>query len=304
MLMKNVQHLFRDRLLKDIWETINPPGSAGVFVILRGFIDESYDQKIFVLSALVAVGTEWRWLSRDWLACIDKRNKLLISQGRNPITRFHAAECNSQDYEYEGWSREEQIEFMAELTKVLGKSALYILSLALDMEAFHKVFPDTQSMAQSDFLGSIYGMMTGIMAHRLAPPFVTANPTVRITLVHDRCTYDGVIADAFRQALEDPDFKESRCYTSITPASSVDVPPLQMADLLAHESFKEIKRRYKSSKKDLAKRRTSFKVLIKQGNIGGGLEYIQLEALRAIAQALAENKSKFSRARSAESPLA
>lgn len=76
-------------------------------MILRAFIDESYDKQIFVLSALVAVGTEWRWLSRDWTACIEKWNERLRSQGRNPITRFHAAECNSQDNEYKGWSREE-----------------------------------------------------------------------------------------------------------------------------------------------------------------------------------------------------
>ncbi len=260
-------------------------------MILRGFIDESYDQKIFVLSALVAVGTEWRWLSRDWLACIDKRNKLLLAQGRNPITRFHAAECNSQDNEYEGWSREEQKEFMSELIKVLGKSELHSIAWALDIEDFDKVFPDVRRAQKPDFYSQLYGIMTKFMVYRLAPPFVAADPSIRITLVHDRCTYDGAIADAFRKAVEDPGFKERGCYTSITPASSVDVIPLQMADLLSHENFKETKRRYKSGKKELSKRRTSLKVLIKQGNIGGGVEYIQINALRSLAHYIAKHKS-------------
>jgi hypothetical protein len=271
-----------------------------VFVILRGFIDESYDQKIFVLSALVAIGTEWRWLSRDWTACIDRRNKLLLSQDRNPITRFHAAECNSQDNEYEGWSREEQIEFMAELIKVLGKSELYSIGWALDLEDFNSVFPEVRAAnSKSDFLASIYGIMTKFLAFRLAPPFVAANPSVRITLVHDRCDYDGVIADAFRKAIEDPGFEEAGCYTSITSAASVDVIPLQMADLLAHENFKETKRRHESGKKELPKQRTSLKVLIKQGNIGGGVEYIQLNALRSLAGHLAKTKKRPTVTRSA-----
>jgi hypothetical protein len=245
------QYTFSDQLLEDIWETLNPLGSNGVFVILRGFIDESYDHKIFLFSALVAVGTEWRWLSRDWTACIAEWNKWLISEGRKPITQFHASECNSLDNEYEGWSREEQIEFMAELIKILGKSELDSVAFALDMDDFYKIFLNTRQMAKPDLLGMLYGMMTKFMIYRMAPQYVKADPSLRITLVHDRCQYDGAIAEAFRKAVEDEGFKERGSYTTITPASSPDVPPLQMADLIAHENFKETKRKYKQGSADL-----------------------------------------------------
>lgn len=215
-------------------------------MILRGFIDESYDKKVFLLSALIAVGTEWRWLSRDWMACIEKWNVRLLTDGRKPITRFHASECNSLDNEFEGWSREEQIEFMAELTTILHKTELDSVCLALDLEDFHKIFPDANITAKPDLQGFLYGMMTKLMVLELAPTYCAGDPSLRIKLVHDRCQYDGVIADAFRQALEDPGFKYGGSYISMTPGSSIDLPPLQMADLLAHENFKEAKRQYKS----------------------------------------------------------
>jgi hypothetical protein len=285
------QRLLADRLLKDFCETINPRGSRGLFVILRGFIDESYDKRIFVLSILVAVGTDWRWLSRDWLACIEKKNQQLRAEGRSPITRFHASECNARDKEYKGWSREEQIGFMSQLIKILGRSALHSSGWAVDMEAFDKVFPAAQRPPKLDVPGFVYRMLIKFMMVDLARTFLAANPRVRISLVHDRCDYDGMLADAFRQFLQDSDFKEeAKCYISITPASSMDVPPLQMVDLLSHENFKETKRLHKSKASALPKRRKSFKVLIKQGNIEGGVHYIPIEALRILAHHFAKRQ--------------
>ena len=259
-------------------------------MILRGFIDESYDKQMFVLSVLVAVGTDWRWVSRDWLACIEKKNQQLRAEGRSPITRFHASECNARDNEYKGWSRGEQIEFMSKLIKILGRSALHSSGWGLDMEAVHRVFPDAQRTAKPDLHGFVYGMLIKFMLFNLARTFLKVRPDARISLVHDRCDYDGVLADAFRQALQDPDFKEAKCYISITPASSIDVPPLQMVDLLSHENFKEAKRLYKSKANALRKRRKSFKALIKQGNIEGGVHYIPIEALRRLADYFAERR--------------
>jgi len=262
----------------------------GTFVILRGYIDESYNGRIFLLSALVGLGTEWRWLDGDWKACIDRRNAELQSRGRKPITRFHAAECNSLDGEYEGWSRGEQIEFMKALIKILGRSELDSVAFALDMDAFYKFFPDAGKLSEPDLLRELYGFMTKYLVYRLAPQYVAADPGLKIALVHDRCDYDGVMADAFRKAIEDKYFKEGSAYTSITPASSVDIRPLQMADLISHENFKEAKRKYKSGRSRMSKRRTSLKVMIKQGNFGGGIEYISVEALRKLKWILSRNR--------------
>jgi hypothetical protein len=261
--------------------------AKGTFVILRGFIDESYDrQNIFLLSALVGLGTEWRWLSRDWMACIDKWNTRLLGQGRKPISRFHAAECNSLDNEFEGWSRPEQIELMKELIGIIGRVELHCFSWALDLEDFKCVFPETRNLSDHEYVGSIYGFMSKFMAYRLAPPFVTANPAVRISLEHDHCDHDAVIADAFGKATKDTSFKERDCYTYVMPASSFEVVPLQMADLLCHESFKETKRKYASGQKTLLKQRSSLKALIELGNIGGGVEYIPVAALQKLKRYL------------------
>ncbi len=72
---------------------------------------------------------------------------------------------------------------MSQLIQVLGRAEMHRVSLALDMEDFHKVFPDARRTAKPDLPGLIYGMMTKFSVLMLAPPFIAVDPTVKITLV-------------------------------------------------------------------------------------------------------------------------
>ncbi len=272
----------QDAILNEMLAIVDIAGAKQILVLIRGYIDESYNDKIFLLSALVGMHDGFAWINSDWKKCLEQKNIELIAQGRKPITRFHAAECNSLDGEYDGWSRDEQIQFMQKLIKILGKSDFDSVAFALDLDAYFKFFPGERKLHQSELLGNLYGGMTKFLTYRLAPSYLAGDPTVRITLMHDRCDYDGKIADAFRGAVEDQNFRERSCYNSIIPASSLEVLPLQMADLLCHENFKEAKRKYKPDRNSSGKRRTSLKVMIKQGNFGGGIEYVSVDALRKL----------------------
>lgn len=217
-----------DSLLKEIFEIVNPCGLEGTFVLLiRGYMDESYDigKKLFLLSALVGTGHGFGWIDSNWKKCLDDRNGELISEGRKPMTRFHAAECNALDGEYKGWTRPEQIKFMQNLIKVLGKAELDSVAFALDLGPYFKFFPEKQELSQAELLSNLYGVMTKFVVYNLAPQYVAADPSVRISLIYDHSEYDGVMADAFRKAIQYENFRDRSCYTSITPASSVDVRP-------------------------------------------------------------------------------
>jgi len=55
--------------IRDLWAGFNPDGVAkGIFVLFRGYMDESYDKerKLFCLSCLIGDGAQWIRLCREW----------------------------------------------------------------------------------------------------------------------------------------------------------------------------------------------------------------------------------------------
>ena len=64
-------------------------------------------------------------------------------------------------------------------------------------------------------------------------------PQGKITLFHERCAYDGVLLDSFNTLINDPTFISRKCFTTIAPMGWEDCVPLQPADLIAYENFKE-----------------------------------------------------------------
>jgi hypothetical protein len=65
-----------------------------VFVLLRGYIDESVDKKqnIFTLACLISTLKEWKELERAWKIYLAGWNKRLTKLHRPLITRYHASD--------------------------------------------------------------------------------------------------------------------------------------------------------------------------------------------------------------------
>jgi len=63
-------------------------------VVVRAYIDESVGKyKTFALGCVIAKGTEWTWISRDWKKCLERKNRELRRAGRKCISRYHATDC-------------------------------------------------------------------------------------------------------------------------------------------------------------------------------------------------------------------
>ena len=81
-------------------------------MLFRGYIDESYNDQVFVLSCLITQGGEWIWIEWEWEECIDRWNERLRKQGRRTLTRYHGADCSNRKHEFKGWSVDERNEFL------------------------------------------------------------------------------------------------------------------------------------------------------------------------------------------------
>jgi hypothetical protein len=103
----------------------------------------------------------------------------------------------------------------------------------------------------------LYGVTTKFLIGQIADRFCTKYPNPKIALLHDRNAYDGVMADAFNQTKTDPHFVDGTCFTTFGSVGWEDCVPLQPADLVAYENFKDALRKINPRE-----RRISLKMLI------------------------------------------
>ncbi len=97
---------------------------------------------------------------------------------------------------------------------------------------------------------------------------------MQIALVHDRCNYDGVLLKAFNDHMNDPTFSGREYFSTIASQSWENCIPLQAADLLAYETFKEAQRSLTSRP-----RRRTLSLLLEAG-LGGRAKHIDADGVR------------------------
>lgn len=237
----------------------------------RGYIDESYGQRVFTLSCLVGIGSKWMWFSGDWRKCIRRVNRRLRAQCRETIHRYHASDCSSCENDFAGWSRDEQIAFTSDLIAVFKKHPVDTTAYSVDLREFAEVFPDIRPGEET--LESLYGLLMKFLLMEMGERYCQ-RPDTRMALIHDRCLFDGVLAKAFNQMMRDPGFAYRHSFTTLTSASWENCTPLQPADLVAYENMKETERRIVGRK-----RRTSLELLLNLGSFGGRGRRIERDGL-------------------------
>jgi hypothetical protein len=270
-------------LIVQTWGALNPLGMKGLFMVLRGYLDESVSkhERVFGLSALVGIGDEWLPLAAAWDKIIEETNNDLVRQGRRKISRYHAADCSNLKNEYRGWKKEEQIVFTQALLSLLRSHPLNSLSYTIDVHALAKAVPD------KDPIGSAYAicmnfLIFGIgdwLSERKAPC------DTRISLLHERCDYDGLILAQFNRLVKEPAFKHSHFFTTCAPTAWEKCTPLQAADLFAYENMKDTERIF-----DDRRRRKTLDVLLADGSTvfrnkfiaAGNIANMKKEFLRAM----------------------
>lgn len=261
-------------LLRDLWEGLSPTGfEAGVYTVFKGYIDDSGDSKqVFTLSCLLAKGENWQWIAQDWKGVIDEKNKVLAKQGRKQIRRFHAVDLNNYAEDFEGWTSDERKEFSEALLHVFDKPSNRVsgFSYSIELQALIRLIPETKN----DPIGFADSLLLKSLMREIGDDFSEANngnlSGIRIVLIHDRGNYNGVLQDAFESLRTDPAFKYPSLFATLTPMGWEDCIPLQPADLLASENFKETLRHVSDNEKDRKRdRRIPLKELLKSDSFGG-----------------------------------
>ena len=253
--------------LRDLFRTFAVRGKRNVFVVLTGYFDESYDKDVFTLCCSISNFTGWSEISRSWMKCVDAKNKSLRAEGRPEISRYHSSHANARDHDFKGWAREERDQLAISLMSALhrGRAWVTTISYSLPLRDFVKEFN-----IEGNPLPFCYKELIKFIMLEINNQVETARKVLRqikpikYTLFHERCDYDAAYLEGFNVMMNDPTFRGKGLFSTIAPIGWEDCVPLQPADMLAYEAFKDALRQF--NRKD---RRASLNYLLQSDKFGG-----------------------------------
>src|ERR1019366_297110 len=114
---------------------------------LKGYIDESYGEEIFTLSCLMSDAKGWINFQFAWNNLLRSKNRFLRKNGRQHLTRYHAADCSSCKGEFQGWTTEEQVEFTKGILNVFKGKFSYGVAYNIPLRDFSVEFPEGDVIA-------------------------------------------------------------------------------------------------------------------------------------------------------------
>jgi len=245
-------------------------------MILHGYIDESYNSRFFTLSCLLGRPKDWMWFESEWKKVLRQKNQKLKHEGRKEITRYHAADCSSRKGEFEGWAIDEQIEFAKRLLAIFNKYMTSVVAYTLPIADFKAIFPENAN----DLFPAMYRMLTNFLMNQTVHEIRTqagsqAIDRVSIALIHDRSPYDHSYLAAFNFCKNDATFEGRHIFKSITPLGWEDCIPLQAADMLAYETFKDVE-----NKASGRNRRKSLTSILEGTKFGGRSKFFTRRTLK------------------------
>jgi hypothetical protein len=208
-------------------------------VVLTGYIDESYSgespPRMFSLTCTIAQGKEWPWIEMAWQKCLEEKNASLKAQGRILISRYHSVDINNFREEFADWDGPERQAFCEQLMKVFSRHEWGYEGYLINLQELVEELPETSS----DPLSCAYHILLKFLMLEIGDGITKEELGCTITLFHERCAYNGVFSETFNELINDSTFAYKKCFTTIEPLGWEDCIPLQAADLIAYENFKE-----------------------------------------------------------------
>ena len=264
--------------VRELFRPFAVPYQRNIFVILNGYFDESYNRQVFTLCCSCSNFTGWSEISRAWKKCIEAKNKSLRAEGRPEISRYHCSEANSRTEQFKGWSRQERDALAIQLMSTLSRGRAWITTVAysLPLQELIKEFKIEGDPLPFCYKEALRFIMIEMYAQmKAARQVLVQTKPLKYVLFHERSDYDTAYLEGFNALMNDPTFEGKELFTTIAPMGWEDCIPLQPADMLAYETFKDALRQF--NHKD---RRPSLNYLLQSSKFGGRAKQMNEENIK------------------------
>src|SRR6266404_3134542 len=212
--------------------------------MFKAYIDESgihAGASMFVMASYLAPVKEWDRFAKRWQAILDKYG----------VKRFHASDCNSNRGEFKKFSdnREVRNTFVGELlTTISSRPRILAVNLGVVVDEF----PDPHHRLVQPASGHPYYVcMKGLLAsiHIVMSRWKGVSANEKVRLIFDRQDqFRSFAVNRFNELATEHWEGRDRFESIVFGSTGVDVP-LQAADALAFDSYREFLRRRESPEK-------------------------------------------------------
>lgn len=196
--------------------------------------DAPFEPRSFVVSGFFSDAPTWDKLERAWV----RRNAL------EGVPRFHASHLNAGTWEYDGWSKPRRIAYSKAMLEIFKKAArhgrdqqkkIHGVSIGLFVDEYRKIIsPEGQiKMGPPELLCFKSVLMT--LASQM--DYGGFRPEDQVAVIFDRGEHDAEAVRLFYET-KDSSFRHRHRLATCTPGSSEEFIGLQVADLLAYETFR------------------------------------------------------------------
>lgn len=250
-------------MVSRVWQVV-------LVTTLKVYGDESADEtksRVFAVAVVIGSEDEWALAVPQWLS---------KTKGKP----FHANVCESEfANDLDPQKHKDNLRLYADLTQILANSNLAGMAVALDLRCHVELFPDVPpDTAYQKCLADII-RVTGLKADAFNDD-PNEPDRIRLEFTFDsRRESDGTAAilyDGLRSLWGDPEIFA----TKISFEGGYE-PRLEMADLLARESMKEMDRKATGSTR---KPRRSYQALRSSALYGGAGSFLFFEHDRAYCE--------------------
>jgi hypothetical protein len=198
-------------------------------LLLNFYLDESYNEKTFILGGFIGSEKDWKKLEEKW-----KRRVVLERRRHKTFERFHATSCNGKTGDYAGWSSAETTAHVKAFLRIIKQCKIYAVCSGIDMDALKAEYPD-----ENDHIASAYDLALRQCMIMTVREVLGTPEKYEVAIIHDWANkYNAILSSAFSKMVEDQRFEYRNIFKTIAALHWFDSACLQPADLIAFDTFK------------------------------------------------------------------
>jgi hypothetical protein len=235
--------------IKEIAEVLNPsPKGRRYLAIYRFFCDESYDADpnaptaipsgksgahipaTFVVSGFLANEDIWERIAGPWEA----------ENRRAGVSRYHAVDLNGRRNEFEGWSKQQQLEYSKNLLSLIRQQKMDMHAVGCGMlvrEYEDVITPEGREKFGPPHI-ACFKMVLAMIAQEMFSLRHKFQSDDKFEVFFDHNKYDAELVQVFLGMKFHPSYPFGGKLAFCSPGTWQEYVQLQAADFIAYESFK------------------------------------------------------------------
>jgi hypothetical protein len=230
------EHDDEESVFGSLLETLAPE-QDDVVVLIKSFFDESYDNDVLCVAGYIFTSPNARKLDEDW--------KRMLLRFRLPFFRMSA--CNSGTAPFDHLTKDECIAVQTEAIALIGKYAAYGCAVTVDQKAFWRII-GKDGFVRSPYEFCAWQILTAVLSWMDDRPgnWGTA------FFFESGHQHQGLANTLIKRLFADESFVSRYRYKSHSFIDKDAVRPIQAADLLSWQWFKDYTRRKNGATKSRA----------------------------------------------------